>query len=281
MSRRSGSPVGRSGTTPEVPGFGRATACPARFRRLKPPSMTSVRRAHGQSAKGLSTSARQHRGRQLHRAVGASDLDTRPPWSRSSEQDLGGSPWPCAGKGSRDALVDPLGPGTGRAGAAHHSHAPPRRLAPGPKGDGTIMRRKAAARAGEQRRSSTPGNAATSGGIEPSRSSWGTAWPGSAIGAVRCTSKVQTSTTNSTAQSMAPASPRVVAWLIWRHFRDGGQQVKHMRTSTPKQALGLGGSAIAASSRPPPYDVVGPGRIQAAPATRSAPRGRSGRCAAE
>ena len=93
-------------------------------------------------------------------------------------------------EGSSLDLVDPLGSRTGRAGVAHRSHAPPRRVA-----SRTERRRgRGVTRGGTSRGVATVailGSAATSGGIEPSRPSSRTASARSAIGAVRCTSRIR------------------------------------------------------------------------------------------
>ena len=162
-------------------------------------------------------------------------MDTYAPSGGHSRQDFRrvgdsarGRKLPCGG--------DPPTSRTGRARAAHRSYAPSRRVAP-TEWHGGHHAPLGTARAGTVTTVPTLASAATSGGIEPSPPSSRTASARSAIGAVRCTSRIRTSTAATTAQAKASASCRRAA-LTWSHLRDDGPQVEPRPPRTSARPAG-------------------------------------------
>ena len=132
-------------------------------------------------------------------------------------------------EGSCHDLVDPLSPRTGRTRAAHHAHAPPRRVAPDRKDKGAPC----VTFGGTSRGVTTgaiPASAATFGGIEPSQRCSRTASARSATGAVLCTSRIRKSSAATTAaHAKACTSPRLRGWSVWSPWRDDGPQEEPRR----------------------------------------------------
>jgi hypothetical protein len=133
------------------------------------------------------------------------------------------------GRGVCDVLVDRRSPGTGRARAAHHSHAAPRRLGIGkPTPTGDAMRRREQYEPG-QNAGVDPSDAAASGEIGPSRS-LSEKLHGRGLRSVRCVAR-RGWDEPAKAQGMVRLCPPIAHRLVWSHFRDGGQQVEPLRSS--------------------------------------------------
>ena len=232
-----GRPAGRTGTSPERPVFEPES-------RLAAPVSADSSLHAGRRPAALTEVARRGYRRQLG-SIGrvanssGSGWRQRPghqgPIGRQLGARLGGYFMAVRGEGVCDALVDPVGPGTGRAGAAHRPHAPPRRVAPRTEqGTGTTMRRR------------EPYEPGSNDGVDPRGCSH--VWRDRAVTAVlgdcmaqvcdRC-GALHIEGADEPSEQHSPKHgaglSRMPARLTWSHFRDDGQPVKPhpLRTSGP------------------------------------------------